>query len=188
MENSTVEFANNWFVVKRAVIDADTVRLTYRHVLDRARGPTIALGDNQIPDAPVGYADPLTDTLLEKIRGSVEQNTGLKLWPTYSYFRVYQRGNLLKAHRDRPSCEVSMTVSLGMDAPEPWPIWIAGPMGTSSVSLNPGDGLIYRGCDCYHWREPFGGSHLAQLFLHYVDRDGPNTEWKFDKRPRLSSQ
>jgi hypothetical protein len=54
------------------------------------------------------------------------------------------------------------------------------------VSLNPGDGLIYRGCDCYHWREPFAGDHLAQVFLHYVDQNGPNTEWKYDKRPRLS--
>ena len=54
------------------------------------------------------------------------------------------------------------------------------------VSLNPGDGLIYRGCDCYHWREPFDGNHLAQVFLHYVDQNGPNTEWKYDKLRRLS--
>lgn len=69
---------------------------------------------------------------------------------------------------------------------ELWPIWIAGPKGTASVSLNPGDGLIYRGCDCYHWREPFAGVHQAQVFLHYVDRNGPQPEWKYDRRPRLS--
>jgi hypothetical protein len=95
---------------------------------------------------------------------------------------------VLRAHRDRPSCEVSMTVNLGMDADEPWPIWIAGPMGTVAVALRPGDGLVYRGCDCFHWREPFPGRQLTQLFLHYVDRDGPNAEWKFDKRAMLACQ
>ena len=82
---------------------------------------------------------------------------------------------------------ISMTVNLGTSGDEPWPIWIAGPQGIASVSLNPGDGLIYRGCDCYHWREPFHGTHLAQVFLHYVDQNGPNAEWKYDKRPRLST-
>jgi hypothetical protein len=188
MENNASEFAKSWYVVQRAVIDAESVRFFHGHVLARASSKTIALGDNQISNAPVAYGDPLTDALLERVRSTVEQATGLKLWPTYSYFRLYQRGNLLKAHRDRPSCEVSMTVNLGMDAAEPWPIWIAGPMGTSAVSLNPGDGLVYRGCDCFHWREPFAGTHLAQLFLHYVDQDGPNAEWKFDKRPTLSGK
>ena len=79
-----------------------------------------------------------------------------------------------------------MTVNLGMDADAPWPIWIAGPMGIAAVALRPGDGLVYRGCDCFHWREPFPGRYLAQLFLHHVDRDGPNAQWKFDKRPALA--
>lgn len=185
-ENSAIEFAAYWHVVRRAVLDPDAARSLHDHVVARANSRMIALGDNQISNAPVAYGDPLTDTVLENVRGRVEQTTGLRLWPTYSYFRVYQHGNLLKAHRDRPSCEVSMTVNLGMDSDEPWPIWIAGPMGTASVSLNPGDGLVYRGCDCFHWREPFPGNHLAQLFLHYVVQDGPNASWKFDRRPALA--
>lgn len=188
IDKSAIEFADQWYVVREAVIDAESARFLHDHVMARANSSMVALGDNQISNAPVAYGDPLTDALLEKVRDRVEQATGLRLWPTYSYFRVYQSGNLLKAHRDRPSCEVSMTVNLGMDADEPWPIWIAGPMGTASVALQPGDGLVYRGCDCFHWREPFPGNHLAQLFLHYVDRDGPNAEWKFDKRPALAGR
>jgi len=78
--------------------------------------------------------------LLERACGSVEQTTGLKLWPTYSYFRLCQRGQLLKAHRDRPSREVSMTVNLGMDADEPWPIWIAGRWVRPRCRWTPGMG------------------------------------------------
>jgi hypothetical protein len=28
---------------------------------------------------------------------------------------------------------------------------------------------------------------VAQVFMHYVDEKGPYAEWKFDKRPSLSS-
>lgn len=186
MGSSAVEFRTKWYVVERAVLDAASLSFLYEHALARVNSNTIALGDAQVADAPVAYGDPHLDTLLENVSARVEEATGFALWPTYSYLRVYKRGNLLKAHRDRPACEISMTVNLGIDADEPWPIWIAGPQGVVSVSLNPGDGLIYRGCDCYHWREPFAGNHLAQAFLHYVDRNGPNKEWKYDKRPRLS--
>lgn len=186
METSAVEFRDKWYVVQRAILDAASLSFLHDHALARARSRTVALGDPQVADAPVAYGDPHLDALLESVRGKVEQATGLRLFPTFSYLRVYKHGNLLKAHRDRPACEVSMTVNLGMDADEPWPIWIAGPQGIASVPLNPGDGLIYRGCDCYHWREPFAGNHLAQVFLHYVDQNGSSTEWKYDKRPHLA--
>jgi YD repeat-containing protein len=186
METSAIEFGEKWYVVERAFLDAAALSFFHCHALALANSSRIALGDNQIADAPVVYGDPHLDTLLETVRGRVEDATGVRLWPTYSYLRIYQRGNVLQAHRDRPSCEISMTVNIGMSAGAPWPIWIAGPKGIASVALNPGDGLIYRGCDCYHWREPFDGDHLAQVFLHYVDRNGSNTEWKYDKRARLS--
>ncbi|PWU06600.1 MAG: hypothetical protein C5B51_11965 [Terriglobia bacterium] len=186
MATSAIEFREKWYVVERAFLDAAALSFFHDHALTLATSSMIALGDNQIGDAPVVYGDPHLDTLLETVRGRVEDATGVRLWPTYSYLRVYRRGNLLQAHRDRPSCEISMTVNIGMSAGAPWPIWIAGPKGIASVALNPGDGLIYRGCDCYHWREPFDGDHLAQVFLHYVDRNGANTEWKYDKRASLS--
>lgn len=186
MESSAIEFAARWYVVERSVVDVASLSLLHDHALARVDDKTMAPGDAQVPGAPVAYGNPVMDMLLERVRGRVEQATGLRLWPTYSYLRVYQRGSVLKPHRDRPACEISMTLNLGMKADERWPIWLAGPMGTASVSLSPGDGLIYRGCDCYHWREPFKGDSLAQVFLHYVDQDGPNAGWKFDKRPRLS--
>jgi hypothetical protein len=61
---------------------------------------------------------------------------------------------------------------------ESWPIWIEGPNGTYSVDLEAGDGLLYRGTECTHWREVFEGQRQTQVFLHYVDQHGPHTEWK----------
>ena len=185
---SVSEFAEKWYVVQRAVIDGEALAASF--TITHWPVPTAearASATTRSPTLRLSMRDPSLDMLLESVRPRVEAATGRKLWPTYSYLRVYKRGNLLAAHLDRPSCEISMTVNLGMDADEPWPIWIAGPMGIAAVPLDPGDGLIYRGCDCYHWREPFAGNRLAQVFLHYVDQDGPNAEWKFDKRPSLGA-
>jgi hypothetical protein len=51
--------------------------------------------------------------------------------------------------------------------------------------LRPGDALIYRGIELAHWREAFQGEKMAQVFLHYVDRNGPNAAEKFDGRAGL---
>jgi hypothetical protein len=49
-----------------------------------------------------------------------------------------------------------------------------------------GDAVLYRGMEKHHWRKKFKGEWQAQVFLHYVDADGPHKEWKFDKRPSLN--
>lgn len=41
------------------------------------------------------------------------------------------------------------------------------------IILKPGDMLIYRGCELYHWRDKFLGLCHAQVFLHYKDINGP---------------
>ena len=187
MERSEVEFAARRHLLQRGVLDAASLEFFYRYALTRAASGTMTLSDEQVPGTPSAYADPTMETLLEDLRPRVERATGLSLFPTYAYFRVYKQGDVLERHRDRPSCEISMTLNLGCSPGDPWPIFIEGPTGTASISLRPGDGLIYRGCECHHWREAYMGEHAAQIFLHYVDENGPNAEWKFDKRPSLSS-
>ena len=141
--------------------------------------------DRQVPNTPGGYGDPAFDGLLEYLRPRIEESAGLALFPTYSYFRLYKRGDVLKRHRDRPACEISVTLNFGQTPDEPWPIYVEHDAGRYQAQLSPGDALIYRGCDCYHWREPYHGSRLAQGFLHYVDRDGPHADLKFDRRKSL---
>jgi hypothetical protein len=179
-------FAANWYLVKGGIVSEDRRAFLHEYAIASVRDNLMIRGDDQVAGTPFAYCDPQTDDLLESMRGAVERSTGLSLWPTFSYMRVYRHGDLLPAHIDRPSCEISMTVNIGNAGDSPWPIWISGPNGLAEVALQPGDGLIYRGCDCYHWREPFDGDHLAQAFLHYVDRQGPNAAWKFDKRRGLS--
>ena len=156
--------------------------------------------DKQVPNSYAKYADRFMETLLIKTIPTMEKKTGLKLIPTYSYCRLYRKGNILKRHKDRRSCEISTTLNLGGD---PWPIFI-DPTGSNNVideyknihkpnapkgnrvDLKPGDMLIYSGCELEHWREPFEGKLCGQVFLHYNHANGPFAKTNlYDKRPLL---
>ncbi len=161
-------------------------RLT-QHALTRAKDTAAFSDDKQVPGTPAIYGDPIMERLLARLAPTVGGIVGLALYPTYSYFRVYRPGDTLPKHVDRPSCQISMTLSLGFEAPAPWPIWFAGTDGSSrAFHLAPGDAAIYRGMDVPHWRDAFAGTYAAQVFLHYVDQNGPYSEWKFDKRSGLT--
>ena len=142
--------------------------------------------DGTAPGALSAAGDVFMDGLLIDLLPAAEKITQLQLFPTYSYFRVYHRGDVLAKHTDRPSCEISLSVCLGFQGEKPWPLMVEGAGGSSAVELNPGDGLLYKGIECPHWREPLNGDFTAQVFLHYVDQNGPYAEWKFDKRSELS--
>ena len=123
------------------------------------------------------YGDPLMESLMVNKLELMQKETGLELIPTYAFWRMYTLHADLKKHKDRPSCEVSVTVMIGSDGTK-WPIYMEG----VEVSLEYGDAVIYLGCEIEHWREEFTGDWQAQTFLHYVDKNGLNKEWAKDKR------
>jgi hypothetical protein len=178
-------FARDRFAVMRALVVDPLRRFLWRYVLEReSRG--MLDSDPHRPGTPVAYGDVVMEHLLERLRPSVESAAGRRLFPTYSYLRLYQAGNALEPHLDRPACEISLSVHLGQEQPVSWPLWVRGPRGPEAVALEPGDAVLYRGTEVEHWREPYQGRRSAQVFLHYVDQDGPFAEWKFDKRESLS--
>ena len=156
--------------------------------------------DKQVPNTYSIYGDTFMETLMMKVLPIMQQRTDMNLIPCYTYTRIYKKGDILKRHSDRPSCEISTTLHLGGD---PWTIFL-DPTGQKtvvdeekqihkpnapkgiSIDLEIGDMLVYSGCELEHWREPFEGELCAQVFLHYNNIDGPfGTQNKFDKRPLL---
>ena len=156
--------------------------------------------DKQIPGCYTKYADWVMETLLMYMIPIMKAKTGMDLVPTYSYTRLYEKGNILKRHKDRPSCEISTTLHLGGDE---WPIFLdpsgadyvvdeyknihkpGAPKGIR-VDLKVGDMLIYSGCELEHWREPFEGNVCSQVFLHYNHANGPFAKTNLlDGRPLL---
>ena len=143
--------------------------------------------DEQIPGTYSQYANMAMETLMLKCQPIMEKATGLKLDPNYTYARIYKKGDELKRHKDRFSCEISTTMNLGGDE---WPIYLepSGKEGMKGikVDLKPGDMLVYKGSDLEHWRNKFKGKECIQAFLHYNNRKTPGAkENMFDKRLHL---
>ena len=189
-------FAFNYLLLKREAV-------SWMHKNNYISEFTPGFGtwkDKQIPNTYSIYGDMFMETLMMKVLPVMQQHTEMNLMPCYTYTRIYKKGDKLRRHSDRPSCEISTTLHLGGD---PWPIFL-DPTGTKSVvneekeihkqnapkgisiDLEVGDMLVYSGYELEHWREPFEGETCAQVFLHYNNIDGPfGTENKFDKRPLL---
>jgi hypothetical protein len=163
------------FETKREVIPRNLVDFLHRYLVLKSEVskalwdehiPGLGIfNDPQVPNTWCCYADIAMETLLSDMKKVVEGITGEELLPTYSFVRVYKKGDILKKHIDRPSCAISCTLNIGGDA---WPISIKGLDGVEQSSiLNPGDLMIYRGDQLQHWRDPFEGDICSQVFLHY---------------------
>jgi len=177
-------FSQQRYALLRSLLKPPEAGQLYMHALDLMNRGEMR-SDTQVPNTPALYAEPRMESLLLTLLPQIEEASALSLYPTYSYMRVYKRGDVLVRHRDRPACEISVSLNLGCEADTPWPLWIEGPAGVSAVHLEPGDAVLYRGTECFHWRDVFAGEHAVQCFLHYVDQNGVNAEWKFDKRRGL---
>ena len=193
------ELAN--FIFNYMMLQRDAVDFMMKHNKVNPINPFIGNRvDKQIPGAYSKYGDWVMETLLQYMRPIMKAKTGMDLIPTYSYTRLYEKGNILRRHKDRSSCEISTTLHLGGDL---WPIFL-DPSGANFVideykqtlkpgapkgiriDLKPGDMLIYSGCELEHWREPFQGKVCSQVFLHYNHAKGPFAKTNlFDKRPML---
>ena len=195
-------FVANYFLMQKQVYD--TCRKTryfspFENIIGYYEDPI----EGQVPNTYSCYADRAMETLMLKCQPIMEKTTGLKLNPAYTYARIYKKGDILKRHKDRFSCEISTTMNLGGDD---WPIYLSpnenvglsetegGKKGITSfsnakgikVDLNPGDMLVYRGQELEHWREKFKGKECVQVFLHYNNRKTSGAKDNmFDKRPHL---
>jgi hypothetical protein len=166
------KLANNYLLVREQVFNT----LINNKIISPYQQEYGIYNDQQVSGAFSIYGDVLMDCFLLKLQKQVEKVIGIKLYPTYSYARVYKKGHELEIHKDREECKFSTTLNLGGDS---WPIY----MDKKSITLKPGDMVIYRGCDIAHYRKPFTGSYCCQLFLHYVDEEFK--EKHLDGRPHI---
>jgi len=194
IEPKVAEFVYNYFLMKRQV---HSIFSKYNYI-SKFNNDWGYYSDPQAPNTYSHYADIAMETLLLLCHNIMEKTTGLELTPTYSYARIYKKGDVLERHKDRFSCEISTTMFLGGDK---WPIFIEpyknigtpseGYPGTTdnkglSVDMDPGDMLVYKGNILEHWREKFEGNDCAQVFLHYNNKKTPGAEENmFDTREHL---
>jgi len=191
-------FIANYFSMQKQVYDTCKVARyfsPFEQILGYYEDPV----DGQIPNTYSHYANIAMETLMLKIHPVMEKTTGLKIIPAYTYARIYKKGDVLKRHKDRFSCEISTTMNLGGDD---WPLYLepnsskggvkegVGYVSENTkgvrVDLKPGDMMVYKGMELEHWRDKFKGKECIQAFLHYNNKKTPGAKDNmFDKRPHL---
>ena len=150
-----------------------------------------------------GYCTPWGVALHGFIHNKLKDYIDLDLRETYSYTRMYERGAYLGTHTDRPSCEISATLCLDYQTDDntPWKIWVQNDKnyanygsekiknetqdlnqrdrikaGCKSVSLEPGDLLLYQGPNIPHWRDYLVGDYSYHVFVHFFNAQSKMTE------------
>jgi hypothetical protein len=178
-------FEKHGCVLVKNFVDEQTIAVVSQYFENKIRrGEWVQTTKNGDPTSRYAYySDPLIEVLLQASKEAVEYATGKELIPTYSYSRVYQPGESLKPHVDRPACEISVTVNVATKG-DISPVYTQyGQNDPEKHVLNPGDAVVYMGCDVMHWRQPLKDGQLnVQFMLHYVDKNGPNAEYAKDKR------
>lgn len=155
--------------------------------------------ENQVKGSLSRYNIPIYRELHYLVKNELEKILDMDLYPTYFYDRFYFAGQKLDRHIDRPACEISVTLQISSNRSEPWPIWFQFPDGSEDyVSMNDGDAVIYKGCEREHWRDPLSSrynktqkiwrkikrlpddTYHHQIFLHYVNANGPFLQYAYD--------
>lgn len=200
-------FDREKFLVIRGFLSSEMCQILYRYCLIKEARTRFKIAhnikkydqewDGEFTDPYVmnvysSYADPMMESVLDLSTATLSNCVGKNLLPNYSYWRLYTTGSDLKQHLDRASCEISASLCLGYDLSNldentdyRWNFnFINVEEQPTSVILEPGDLLMYKGCDLIHWRDPFMGINNAQVFMHYNDANGPFKNI-YDGRPIL---
>jgi alkylated DNA repair dioxygenase AlkB len=190
------QFKQNGFVVLPKMLKKQTCKLLktqfkmmeackyYTEQADIKNGDVFQ--DTQVPHSFPWYGATCFESLLLMFQEDFEEILDKKLHPCYTYARIMHKGADMKIHKDRESCQFSATICISEDKKNPYPIFMEDYSGKShEVHLAPGDLILYNGTELNHWREEYKGKEQIQAFIHYVDANGPYSNFRFDKRPML---
>lgn len=204
------DYRANGFATVRGLIPPEVAANLYKQIqIDLANAgksfETFAqvqpLSRHQTVDISGHFYRPLT-TFLWGLTPIISELTGADLLPSYDYFRIYQQDDICRVHADRPSCEHSLSLTLAYADDLPWPLQVGSRKATelqpcvedwgdepySSVEMQPGDAVLYRGIDLRHGRmDPNPNRWSAHLFLFWVERGGAFAQHAFDVQ-RLASE
>ena len=172
------------YLIVRNFIDKATCSALAERLDDFQAKGIVLDPDGLCPSSPAFYGIFNDEAKLWLPR--IEELAGKQLHPTYTYSRLYAPKEMLHVHTDRAACEYSISLTLKYDQ-KIWPFWLETANGHEEVLLDVGDMILYNGIKIPHWRDPLEGQFHYQAFLHYVDKIGPYTAQRWDRRPKFQT-
>ena len=194
--NNSIDDPHPILKIERKMIPLSIVEFTYAQFIIQ-RDAMLAMGNSMesLQDRNfklIGakgcfalYSPIFFETLSLYIKPKLEKILGRKIYPTYSYGRIYKNKSKLEKHTDRHSSEIVASVSIFKDIK--WNFFIEYENEKVGVDLEPGDAVIYSGNTLPHWREEYTGKEHVNCFLSYVYVDGNHSHLKYDDRPYLAT-
>lgn len=188
--NAAEHFKANRFIYLADTISKQDCEELTKHMFALQQSGQL-VKDEQCPLSHSVYGDPIFDKILAELAEPLSKQLGIELIPAYTYARLYQTGESLVKHKDRESCEISGTMTLGFDPGSGiWPIFFGknddDVVGTP-IEVGVGDIVMYRGNELNHWRPTYKGKWQVQVFFHFVDANGPHKDFAYDKRESLGT-
>jgi hypothetical protein len=181
-------FRENRYVYLSGAVSRDDCEKLTNHMFELFENGELEK-DPQCPLSDSIYGNPIFDNLAASLAPALSKQLGVEIAPTYTYCRIYRNSELLVRHTDRPSCEISGTMTLGFDDSSGiWPIFFAedeDDVVGHPLEINIGDIVMYRGCELPHWRPKYKGKWQVQVFFHYVNVNGPHKDHIFDGRSTM---
>jgi len=186
------DFSQNGYVVIKNAYPTVLANVLYSYMLTKER---LNEGDkwddnDDMKDVLYLYGDPLYDSLLEVFRPMIEKIIVERLLPTYSFARLYKKGDALPPHKDRTSSEIGVSLNIGEEfsavhEKRPnyrWPLVVNG----EPIVGEQGDIILFKGIEQQHWRDSLQGDQQGQVFFFYVLQTKPYAKaCEFDGRPAL---
>ncbi len=103
---------------------------------------------------------------------------GSILIPSYNFTARYEKGSILPAHTDKPTCVYNVSLVLGAVPsefdPVAWPLFVNTHTGVHEIGLGVGDAVLYQGTRDMHWRNrmPDVFKEVTATFLHFTEAKG----------------
>ena len=202
-KTSNPEFDKSGFVLVKGIIDPSRMICDIPeekglfHYYGKEDKFTHIPDEGQVPGSTSRYYWTPYKEIHNDLKNKIQDIIGKKLYHTYYYDRFYFDGQDLSPHTDRDACEISISVHIGTNIEEPWGFWIENGDGKCArIYMEPGDGVIYKGCERMHWREKMPAkkqgfinrilrrktddAYYHQAFFHYVLADGNRAHCAFD--------
>lgn len=177
IELARINFKRQAYVKIEDIISSKQQQTLQQHMKELVAhhyfGP---LNDGQVERRMGIHNESITAALHLRLTRLVSLITGEDLKPSYAYLGCYLDGAELKPHIDRPQCQFNLSIVFDMSdeqdqTPEPWPIFLKKNNKTTAVNLAIGSGLLYRGTELEHWREPLPkGQRAIVCFYHFVEK------------------
>ena len=147
------------------------------HPVPRERGQIFYFGsidrfqnnpeDPQVPGAYSRGNHPQYKQIFNGIRKKLQTVLDAKLYGSFYYDRFYFEGQKLNKYIDQDSAEIIVRMNISNNLEEPWPVHlktpdtytdkqksaILVPGEEKKIDLEPGDALIYKGCERPVWRD-----------------------------------